>query len=378
MKTTATRRTGTAALLAALVVAPLTSLTASPAYADPCTDVSAAVVTVDETTPVTPGTELHLSGSGFCPGQRLAIKMDRDAYGQLGADAAENVPGASRERIEVGVDGTFTAEPLLVPRYAVDGKVTEAGNHLVHLLDNEPVTTVAASFATAATYATDVDTTAAGAPGGTLRITGTGWLDRAGTGSSTVGVVLEEAGTTSIVATEHVAGHAPHANSRIWAVVPATAFTAPGTFAHDVTLPDGTTAGADGSTVAFGGKSYRVRLWSGQQLGQATDISRNAIVSADFAVSAPPAPKVVKNTKKPVIKGTAKVGKKVTATKGSWNTTVTVKFQWLRNGKVIKGATKATYKVTAKDRRKKLTVRVTASKAGWTGARAVSKAVKVA
>ncbi len=40
-------------------------------------------------------------------------------------------------------------------------------------------------------------------------------------------------------------------------------------------------------------------------------------------------------------------------------------FQWLRNGKVIKGATSSTHKIVRKDRRKRLTLQVTYSMSGY-------------
>jgi hypothetical protein len=43
----------------------------------------------------------------------------------------------------------------------------------------------------------------------------------------------------------------------------------------------------------------------------------------------------------------------------------TVTFQWLRNGKVIKGATKATHKINRKDRKKRLSVRATYVSSGF-------------
>ncbi len=83
--------------------------------------------------------------------------------------------------------------------------------------------------------------------------------------------------------------------------------------------------------------------------------------------------------KKPVVKGTKKVGKKLSVRKATWSVKgVKVSYQWLRNGKKIKGATKATYKVKKADRAKKLSVRVTAEKSGYTTVKVASKAVKIA
>ena len=56
---------------------------------------------------------------------------------------------------------------------------------------------------------------------------------------------------------------------------------------------------------------------------------------------------------------------------------VTVKYQWLRNGKAIKKATKASYKLTATDKGRKVSVKVTYSKAGLTTVVKTSAAKKV-
>ena len=80
---------------------------------------------------------------------------------------------------------------------------------------------------------------------------------------------------------------------------------------------------------------------------------------------------------KPKITGTVKVGKKLTAKPGTWKPSgVKLSYQWLRNGKAIKGATKSTYKLVKSDKRKKITVKVTGKKAGYTSKSATSKATK--
>jgi len=71
-------------------------------------------------------------------------------------------------------------------------------------------------------------------------------------------------------------------------------------------------------------------------------------------------------TPKPTIKGTIKVGKKVTAVVSPWKPgVVTFKAQWNRNGVPISGATKSSYVLTSKDKGKKITVTVTGSKKGY-------------
>lgn len=79
--------------------------------------------------------------------------------------------------------------------------------------------------------------------------------------------------------------------------------------------------------------------------------------------------------KKPRVAGKVKVGKRLKARPGTWGPRpVTLEYQWLRNGKVVKKATKKTYRLTRKDRGKRIRVRVTGSKAGHATVTRTSKA----
>jgi len=96
------------------------------------------------------------------------------------------------------------------------------------------------------------------------------------------------------------------------------------------------------------------------------------------SVTAPTSPVALgdaaKATKKPKITGTKRVGKKLKVSKGAWSLPgVKVTFQWLRNGKKIAKATKARYKLRAKDRGKRISVRVTVKKPGHKTAKLVTK-----
>lgn len=69
---------------------------------------------------------------------------------------------------------------------------------------------------------------------------------------------------------------------------------------------------------------------------------------------------------KPAVEGKAKVGVKLRATAPKVSVTgVKYSYQWLRSGKVIKGATKAAYKLTKKDQGVKIRVRVKVTKTGY-------------
>ncbi|HEY3736700.1 MAG TPA: hypothetical protein VGL26_04590 [Jatrophihabitans sp.] len=111
----------------------------------------------------------------------------------------------------------------------------------------------------------------------------------------------------------------------------------------------------------------------------------NTATSADFTITANQTLtlpteqllKLIKNTKAPSISGTPTVGKTLKAKPGLWSAPVsTPKYQWLRSGRSIKGATKSSYKVTKSDAGKKLTVRVTAAPQYYKAVNAVSKATK--
>ncbi|WP_162799325.1 hypothetical protein [Nocardioides sp. 616] len=80
----------------------------------------------------------------------------------------------------------------------------------------------------------------------------------------------------------------------------------------------------------------------------------------------------------PVAKGTAKVGKTLKAIVGTVTpATAKVKIQWFANGKKIKKATKATFKITGKYAGKKIHATVTATAPGYKKVVAKTKAKKV-
>ncbi len=75
----------------------------------------------------------------------------------------------------------------------------------------------------------------------------------------------------------------------------------------------------------------------------------------------------------PVVKGTAQVGRQLTATLGGWRNGVTLARQWRRDGAPIRGAHGASYRLTAADRRARITLEVTGSKPGHTSIRLESR-----
>ncbi len=84
--------------------------------------------------------------------------------------------------------------------------------------------------------------------------------------------------------------------------------------------------------------------------------------------------KSLTKTPTPKISGTTKVGKKLKAKAGTWKPSgVKLSYQWYRGSSKIPGATKSSYKLTSKDKGKKLKVRVTGSKSGYLSVGKTSK-----
>ncbi|MFT4220962.1 MAG: hypothetical protein QM611_10635 [Microbacterium sp.] len=89
------------------------------------------------------------------------------------------------------------------------------------------------------------------------------------------------------------------------------------------------------------------------------------VTEPDSALSSTPTPK---------ISGTAKIGEKLTAKPGTWDSGVTLTHRWYADGKAITGATKSKYTLKKAQAGKRITVKVTGKKSGYT---TVTKASKV-
>lgn len=82
-----------------------------------------------------------------------------------------------------------------------------------------------------------------------------------------------------------------------------------------------------------------------------------------------------KATKAPSITGTAKVGRVLTANRGTWTPTPTsYTYKWYADGKLITGATRSTFTLTSAQRGKRITVKVTANRTGHLSGTALSPA----
>lgn len=121
---------------------------------------------------------------------------------------------------------------------------------------------------------------------------------------------------------------------------------------------------------------------------RSTDLGKRLTVSVTGSVEgADPVVKISKPTvaiargtlvaPRPAISGTVKKGKTIRVKTASWKPAgVKLSYQWLRNGKSISKATKSSYKVTSKDRGKRISVKVTGKLTGYTTVSKVSSSKK--
>jgi hypothetical protein len=138
---------------------------------------------------------------------------------------------------------------------------------------------------------TTVTVTTEATLGGTVQITGTGWAHPDGTGS-VVAVKIDDG------AYSHTTGNGPNANLSVWAIIEAND---DGTFEADVTLPDGTEAGAAGSTPAFATGEHTLRFLSGSlKTGDVIRTLQSVVITVTDGSTPPPTGTVPVITTQPV------------------------------------------------------------------------------
>jgi hypothetical protein len=125
-----------------------------------------------------------------------------------------------------------------------------------------------------------------------------------------------------------------------------------------------------GTTVVGTNATYTVATAdAGNQLTvqvTGTVAGHSALVAVSAPVSIAGSGRQFTSAPRPVILGSARVGGALVAFPGIWRPVPTkLTLQWYRNGVAIPGATKAIYRPTRGDRGAKITVAVTATKAGY-------------
>ncbi|HEY4094539.1 MAG TPA: DUF2341 domain-containing protein [Baekduia sp.] len=138
----------------------------------------------------------------------------------------------------------------------------------------------------------------------------------------------------------------------------------------------------DGARIAGAtGKSYKIPASAaGRKLSieitvEAAGYAPTTVTSAAVKV----ADGKLSVVKKPLIHGAHRVGAKLTVRAATWRVKPKkLAYQWLRNGKAIHGATRASFKVVRADRGATISVRLTATAAGYAKATVTTAKVKVA
>jgi hypothetical protein len=104
----------------------------------------------------------------------------------------------------------------------------------------------------------------------------------------------------------------------------------------------------------------------------------SAVEVGSAVESVPVGVKAFAKTPRPHVSGAARVGGKLKVKAGTWSPRPELSYQWYRGVKKIANATKAVYKVRPSDRGKRITVKVTAKRAGYaTTVRASARTTKV-
>ncbi|MDF1487427.1 Ig-like domain repeat protein [Tessaracoccus caeni] len=307
--------------------------------------------------------------SGFAPGGKLTASavLDGNAVvlsgiGQISSsekawqlDANGDVSRAEYARVQIPAD-------------------VEPGDFEVTLTDGtktvERTLTVEEPVESAVTVAPSVEL------GGTLKVTGVGFTHPVN-GGSKIAIKIDDGAYSRVDASLHQ-------NQTIWWIVQADEN---GSFEIDMPVPNGTTADSSGTLGSMPaltpGEGYTLRFLTGNLDGGPSRTMKSSPFTVTGSVDPVDPKPEVKNltTKTPKITGSAKVGKtlKVDSKSVAWTPAkVTLKYQWLRDGKSISGATKSSYKVTKSDAGKKLSVKVTGSKSGYKTVSKTSKTVSVA
>ncbi|KAA1424784.1 hypothetical protein FE697_002395 [Mumia zhuanghuii] len=128
----------------------------------------------------------------------------------------------------------------------------------------------------------------------------------------------------------------------------------------------GATRSAYALTAADVGKRISVRVTA----TKAGHVARTATSNATTVLAG----RLASST--PKISGKPRVGRKLTVKRGTWTAGTRLTQRWYRNGKAIKGATGLKYRLTKKDRGKKIVVKVTGRKSGYTTVTRTSRATK--
>ncbi|MDX6229850.1 MAG: hypothetical protein QOI76_3240 [Frankiales bacterium] len=137
---------------------------------------------------------------------------------------------------------------------------------------------------------------------------------------------------------------------------------------------NGVTVGAARAKYALKAVDRKTHIRCTAQAGNAAGLSE---VSTSRTLTIRLGSPLVKH-KAPSISGTAKVKSTVRAKVGTWTPKATsYSYQWLLGGKAIRHATHSSFTIPKQDKGKRLSLKVTAHRAGYANGSAISKTIKI-
>lgn len=192
-----------------------------------------------------------------------------------------------------------------------------------------------------------------------------GYATRTDTSSPvTVGPALFTSAPAPTISGTAKVGHKLTVSAGAWA--PAAATLAYQWYRNGQAV-SGATAVTYTLTAADKGADLKVRVRAAKGGYTTTDKHSAAVKVAAGTISA---------TKAFKISGTPRYGNTLKVSQG-WTPGVKATYQWHRNGKPVKGATKSSFTLSAKDIGAKISVRATVTKPGYSSRAATAKAVSV-
>jgi hypothetical protein len=141
--------------------------------------------------------------------------------------------------------------------------------------------------------------------------------------------------------------------------------------------PNATQAQVTAAQTALVTKIAGAKLRASGSAAVGTSLLTTSAVKA-LALTPQAVAKAFVKTAKVKVVGQTKVGKRLVAKSSAFQPVAKLKYQWFRNGRAIAGATAKHYRVTAADKAKRLSVKVTARRGGYqTVSQTSARTVKV-
>jgi hypothetical protein len=130
----------------------------------------------------------------------------------------------------------------------------------------------------------------------------------------------------------------------------------------------------DGEPIAGATRSSYTPVPADAERALQVEVSSNDVSAVSAAASVQPAPF---RASRPGFRGVAKVGRSLTAITGSWSPRPKFAYQWLLDGRPIKGATEETLHIRPAYSGKSVSLRITATRTGYSTLASTSNEVAI-